>query len=205
MKKIALLLAAMMLITGSAYGAISDGTTHWLMTVPEQTVSTYIKVYAWAPGGTVVTGTSLFTTMLYQESWITKSFDLTITGSVVTFQETSPGVTYDAGLEVVTAYLYGEGTYTGTGPYTVTTNATTGQLIDKWEEWIYFESTIDPFTMNAAEDTITNGVTTQLVGAPAWGWTPMSWTAVKVPVPAAFGLLAAGIIGLVAFRSKNNK
>ncbi len=73
--------------------------------------------------------------------------------------------------------IYGVGTYTGTGPYTVTTNATSGPFINTDSgSPTTVELTIAPFIMNAAENTITDGVMLELVGPTADLWMPVTFS-----------------------------
>ncbi len=189
MRKIALLLAAMMFLTGTAFGAATDATGSWIMTIPAQTTSVY--AYQWQFTATV---TTVLTTWPIAES--TKTFDLDITDGVVTFTETGIVLNY--------YNITGTGTYTGTGPFVITGNMTSGSSIttEYGTAPVTVEMALPTFNLSA-DGQITDGTLFNLIYG--LGWIEKSWTAVKVPVPAAFGLLAAGIIGLVALRRKNEK
>ena len=116
MKRVILSIAAFMLFSSTAFGAPTDGTSSWIMTIPAQTVSVYCVQWI-----NIATKTVMFTTLYFGTNQ--KTFDLIISGGgmAVQFAETNnPTPNPD---------LAGTGTISGDGPYTVTTNATTGSFV----------------------------------------------------------------------------
>jgi len=195
MKKILLLVAALSLFSATAFGAATDGTGNWNMTVPAQVASVYMA--SWV---LTATKTILFTTKAVAAS--AKTFDLVISGggTAVELIETANPTTMPD--------LYGMGTISGAGPYTVTTNATSGTFsTTDYGDPVTVEITLMPFTMSATEDSITNGTMFNIIGGGAM-WTAMTFSGARtgftpaIPIPAAFWLLASGFAGLVAIRRR---
>ena len=195
MKKVILLIAALMLFSSTAFGAPTDGTSSWIMTIPAQTASAYTLYWVPSGGHSGFTTTSVFSTRQLGTSVTTFNLIVSGGGTAVQFVETNNATTYPD--------LEGTGTIAGAGPYTATTNATSGSFVTTdFGQATTVEITLLPFTLSTDEQTITNGTMMYLFGGSVI-WAPVAWTATReVPIPAAFWLLASGLAGLAAVRRR---
>ncbi len=217
MKKVLLLVAGMMFLAGTAFGAAADLDGLWTVTIPQQYVMLDLGF-----AGTV--NTSM------------KEFQITVSGSTSTMVETSSAAQLTPSQLDTDGVLHPISTPTGfTGTASgnmINPMATTGVFFGSdptrpywsriWCDKILDDPTFsDPllFAATGLAENVNAGliqtwteqyygfidIQVDWPGAGGYSWFSLVFymEPADVPVPAGLGLLIAGMVGLVAVRRKN--